>query len=93
MSDPVQRPSHYLLHLPSGQIESWDVLDALHGKNPNLWNAGKYLFRVGNGGKNNDTEDLKKARQYLNREIAHRDEYREKSHLPPLPTADYFPKD
>ena len=45
------------------------MLDALFRNNAHLWNTGKYLFRVGNGGKNNDLEDLKKARQYLNREI------------------------
>ncbi len=50
-------------------VEAWDLLDALFYRNPTLWNAGKYLFRVGNGGKDNDLQDLKKCRQFLSREI------------------------
>jgi hypothetical protein len=68
--DFVFHPRHYKFRVNGTDMESWDILDALFRNNAHLWNTGKYLFRVGNGGKNNDLEDLKKARQYLNREIA-----------------------
>ena len=67
--DPVKHPRHYKLMLNGKMVEAWDLLDALFNRNPTLWNAGKYLFRVGNGGKDNDLQDLKKCRQFLSREI------------------------
>ena len=69
-SDFIFQPRHYKFRVAGKDTESWDVLDALFRNNALLWNTTKYLFRVGNGGKNNDLEDLKKARQYLSREIA-----------------------
>ena len=70
-ADFVFYPRHYKFRVNGTDMESWDILDALFRNNAHLWNTGKYLFRVGNGGKNNDLEDLKKARQYLNRAIDH----------------------
>tara|TARA_Y100001963_G_C6780117_1_gene449401 strand:+ start:59 stop:337 length:279 start_codon:yes stop_codon:yes gene_type:complete len=67
--DPVQHPKHYKLRVNGQPIEAWDLLDSLFGRNPTLWNAAKYLFRVGSGGKDNDLQDLKKCRQFLSREI------------------------
>ena len=66
----VLHPRHYSFRLNGKDVQSWDVLDALFRNNALLWNACKYLIRIGNGGKNNDLEDLRKARQYLSREIA-----------------------
>lgn len=63
MTDPVNHPAHYVDH-PSG-IECITVtehMSFLRG------NAMKYLWRAGAKGK--ELEDLKKARWYLNREIA-----------------------
>lgn len=53
-----------------GNVEAWDVLDAAFPSNPHLWNAGKYLLRQGRkGGEEKRLEDLRKARQYLERAI------------------------
>lgn len=65
MSDPVQHPSHYTSH-PSG-IEAIDVTEHF---NFNLGNVIKYVWRADLKGK--PLEDLKKARFYLDREIARR---------------------
>lgn len=52
-------------------VESWDVLDAAFPSYPLLWNCGKYLLRQGRkGGEAKRLEDLRKARQYLDRQIA-----------------------
>lgn len=51
-------------------VEAWDVLDAAFPSNPHLWNCGKYLLRQGRkGGEGKRLEDLRKARQYLDRAI------------------------
>lgn len=53
-----------------GNVEAWDVLDAAFPSNPHLWNVGKYLLRQGRkGGEEKRLEDLRKARQYLDRAI------------------------
>lgn len=54
----------------AGNVEAWDVLDAAFPSNPHLWNCGKYLLRQGRkGGEGKRLEDLRKARQYLDRAI------------------------
>lgn len=68
--DLVDKPRHYMINVGKHRLESWDILDALFRRNAMLWNAGKYLMRVGAGGKDNDLQDLKKCRQYLSREIS-----------------------
>ena len=63
MSDPIN-PAHYKSH-PSG-VECIDVVEHFPF---NLGNCVKYIWRAGH--KNQDPiEDLKKARWYLDREIA-----------------------
>lgn len=64
MSDPVTSPSHYTF----GRFEVIDVLEDWFPTNPLLWNTGKYIARHKRKGK--PIEDLKKARFYLDREIA-----------------------
>lgn len=55
----------------AANVESWDVLDAAFPSDPLLWNCGKYLLRQGRkGGEEKRLEDLRKARQYLDRRIA-----------------------
>lgn len=55
----------------AANVESWDVLDAAFPSDPLLWNCGKYLLRQGRkGGEETRLEDLRKARQYLDRQIA-----------------------
>ena len=59
----VNHPPHYKVH-PSG-IECIEVTEHF---NFCLGNAIKYIWRAGE--KNNQIEDLKKARWYIDREIS-----------------------
>lgn len=79
--EAVESPDHYtwlgqslaaLGLSDAANVESWDVLDAAFPQDPLLWNCGKYLLRQGRkGGEEKRLEDLRKARQYLDRRIAH----------------------
>lgn len=66
--DKVNNPSHYA----SGSIECIDAMLSAFGKESVMWfcrlNAFKYLWRAGK--KDNELEDLKKTRWYLDKEIA-----------------------
>lgn len=78
--EAVESPQHYtwlgqslaaLGLSDAANVESWDVLDAAFPSDPLLWNCGKYLLRQGRkGGEEQRLEDLRKARQYLDRQIA-----------------------
>lgn len=78
-SEAVRSPEHYtwlgqslaaLGLSDAANVESWDVLDAAFPADPLLWNCGKYLLRQGRkGGEEKRLEDLRKARQYLDRKI------------------------
>ena len=78
--EPVESPRHYtwlgqslaaLGLSDAANVESWDVLDAAFPSDPLLWNCGKYLLRQGRkGGEGKRLEDLRKARAYLDRQIA-----------------------
>lgn len=78
--EAVESPDHYtwlgqslaaLGLSDAANVESWDVLDAAFPSDPLLWNCGKYLLRQGRkGGEEKRLEDLRKARQYLDRQIA-----------------------
>ncbi len=78
--EDVESPQHYtwlgqslaaLGLSDAANVESWDVLDAAFPSDPLLWNCGKYLLRQGRkGGEEKRLEDLRKARQYLDRQIA-----------------------
>ena len=78
--EAVESPKHYtwlgqslaaLGLSDAANVESWDVLDAAFPSDPLLWNCGKYLLRQGRkGGEEKRLEDLRKARQYLDRQIA-----------------------
>jgi len=65
MSDPVNSPKHYTTH-PSG-VECIQITEHMGFC---LGNAVKYIWRADL--KNAAIEDLKKARWYLDREIAKR---------------------
>ena len=77
--EAVESPSHYtwlgqllaaLGLSDASNVESWDVLDAAFPSDPLLWNCGKCLLRQGRkGGEEKRLEDLRKARQYLDRQI------------------------
>ncbi|NRA30996.1 MAG: DUF3310 domain-containing protein [Parvularculaceae bacterium] len=63
MSDPVNSPRHYTEH-PSG-VECIQITEHM---NFCLGNAFKYIWRAAL--KDNRLQDLKKARWYIDREIA-----------------------
>lgn len=63
--DPVNQPAHYRRH--ASGIECIQVTEHM---NFCMGNAMKYLWRCGEKG--DPIEDLKKARWYLDREIARR---------------------
>lgn len=65
MSDAIHSPTHYT----HGGIETIDYIEA-KGLNYHLGNAVKYISRAGH--KQDALEDLKKARWYIDREIARR---------------------
>lgn len=66
VADPVNQPSHYTSH-PSG-IECIQITEHM---NFCLGNAVKYIWRAGL--KDDDIQDLKKARYYIDREIQKRE--------------------
>ena len=63
MNDPVNHPKHYTEH-PSG-VECIEITEHM---NFCVGNAIKYLWRAGLKGEH--IEDLRKARWYIDREIA-----------------------
>ena len=63
MNDPVNHPKHYTEH-PSG-VECIEITEHM---NCCVGNAIKYLWRAGLKGE--QVEDLRKARWYIDREIA-----------------------
>ena len=63
MNDPVNHPKHYTEH-PSG-VECIEITEHM---NFCVGNAFKYLWRAGLKGE--QIEDLRKARWYIDREIA-----------------------
>ena len=63
MNDPVNHPKHYTAH-PSG-VEAIEITEHF---NFNKGNAIKYIWRSADKGK--EVEDLRKARWYIDREIA-----------------------
>jgi hypothetical protein len=63
MNDPVNHPKHYTNH-PSG-VEAIEITEHF---NFNKGNAIKYIWRSADKGK--EVEDLRKARWYIDREIA-----------------------
>lgn len=66
MADAVNHPPHY----QAGGLEAIDVIEAFD-LGFCLGNTVKYVLRAGRKG--DATEDLKKARWYLDREIANRE--------------------
>ena len=63
--DPVKHPSHYADTVPG--IECIQVTQHF---NFNRGNAIKYIWRAGNKNPEKEIEDLEKARQYIDFEIA-----------------------
>ena len=63
MNDPINHPAHY----NSGKYEVIDVIEDWN-LGFHLGNVVKYVARAGK--KNDELEDLKKARWYLDRKIS-----------------------
>lgn len=54
----------------TAELQSWHILDAMAPTDPHVWNAMKYLVRLGRkGGEGKRLEDLRKAAVYLERAI------------------------
>ena len=62
-NNPVEHPAHYTY----GQIETIDFIED-KGLNFNRGNAVKYIIRAGH--KDDEVQDLMKAKWYIEREIA-----------------------
>jgi hypothetical protein len=75
MDDEINQPPHYT----ATKIEPIDVIEAW-GLNFCLGNVVKYIARLGR--KDEELQELKKARWYLDREIKRRELDR---HNPPIP--------
>lgn len=80
VGQPVEAPAHYVWiggailerggPERTGDLQSWDVLDAIAPDDPHVWNALKYLTRLGRKGEaSSRIVDLRKARTYLDRAI------------------------
>lgn len=79
--DEVDSPEHYtwlggVITAQGGperaaDLQSWDVLDAIAPDDPHVWNALKYLTRLGRkGGASSRIVDLRKACAYLERAVS-----------------------
>lgn len=64
MSDPINRPAHYTRFPGVEVIQITEHLNFCRG------NVVKYVSRAGAKDPKKELEDLKKARYYLDREIA-----------------------
>ena len=67
MNKTVERPDHYIAgrkYEPKDVIRDWDL-------NFNLGNVIKYISRAGRKGHGKKKEDLLKAKQYLEFELAY----------------------
>lgn len=61
--DLVNRPPHYT----RTRFEVIEVLEEFFSQDPHLWQVGKYIMRAGH--KDDEIQDLQKARYYLDRKI------------------------
>lgn len=61
MGSDTTNPEHY----KAGKLEAWDVLDEFFPNDPLLWNAGKYLMRLGK--KDAPAQEIGKIKTYLDR--------------------------
>lgn len=69
--DAVNSPSHYKLGGKLEGLETIDIIESL-GFGFNLGNLLKYIARAGKKFDQPTLQDLRKARYYLDREIANR---------------------
>lgn len=60
-------PDHYTRCKETLGVEVVDILDYFFGTDPHLWNAGKYLLRVGHKPGQDRVTELGKAAWYIER--------------------------
>lgn len=78
--EDAESPSHYMWVgreivdrtgvTNAAHLQSWDILDAIAPDDPHVWNALKYLVRLGRkGDSSRRIVDLRKAAAYIGRAI------------------------
>lgn len=69
-SGAPESPSHYSRLKALTGVETWDILDFVAGGDPDMWNLGKYWFRMGHKEGQSTLVEKKKMLKYLERSIA-----------------------
>lgn len=65
-----ESPNHYSRLKALTGVETWDILDFVAGDDPDMWNMGKYWFRMGHKEGQSTLVEKKKMLKYLERSIA-----------------------
>lgn len=65
-----ESPDHYSRLKALTGVEPWDILDFVAGEDPDMWNLGKYWFRMGHKEGQSTLVEKKKMLKYLERSIA-----------------------
>lgn len=64
-----ESPNHYSRLKALTGVETWDILDFVAGNDPDMWNLGKYWFRMGHKEGQSTLTEKKKMLKYLERSI------------------------
>ena len=64
-----ESPNHYSRLKALTGVETWDILDFVAGNDPDMWNLGKYWFRMGHKEGQSTLIEKKKMLKYLERSI------------------------
>lgn len=64
-----ESPNHYSRLKALTGVETWDILDFVAGDDPDMWNLGKYWFRMGHKAGQDTLTEKKKMLKYLERSI------------------------
>lgn len=64
-----ESPDHYTRLKALTGVETWDILDFVAGDDPDMWNMGKYWFRMGHKEGQSTLTEKKKMLKYLERSI------------------------
>lgn len=68
-SGKPESPNHYSRLKALTGVETWDILDFVAGDDPDMWNLGKYWFRMGHKEGQSTLTEKKKMLKYLERSI------------------------
>lgn len=69
VEDNPESPNHYTRLKALTGVETWDILDFVAGEDPDMWNLGKYWFRMGHKEGQSTLTEKKKMLKYLERSI------------------------